>query len=79
MVQTWCMPTPPHNNDDVLHAANRWAALERVSAGETTSAIARDGVRSARTRQTRNSVHLISNAEGRVTPEIVQDLLDESS
>ena len=73
------MRTTLNVDDDVLLAAKQRAALEGVSVGEALSAIAREGLRSAKGRRTRNGVHLIPHAKRRVTPESVQDLLDESS
>jgi len=73
------MRTTLNVDDDVLLAAKQRAALEGTSVGEALSAIAREGLRSGRSRRTRNGVQLIPNAKRRVTPEIVQELLDESS
>jgi len=64
-------------DDDVLLAAKQRAALEGTSIGEALSAIAREGLRSARSRRTRNGVPLIPNAKRRVTPEDVEGLLEE--
>ncbi len=73
------MRTTLNVDDDVLLAARQRAALEGTSVGEALSAMAREGLRSAKSRRTRNGVQLIPNAKRRVTPEIVQELLDESS
>ena len=73
------MRTTLNVDDDVLLAAKQRAALEGTSVGEALSAMAREGLRSAKSRRTRNGVQLIPNAKRRVTPEIVQELLDVSS
>jgi hypothetical protein len=65
-------------DDDVLLAAKQRAAVEGVSIGEALSAMAREGLRTAKARRSRNGVPLIPNAKKTVTPEIVQELLDES-
>ena len=50
------MRTTLNVDDDVLLAAKQKAALEGVSVGEALSAIAREGLRSAKGRRTRNGV-----------------------
>ena len=72
------MRTTLNVDDDVLLAAKQRAALEGISVGEALSAMAREGLRSTKSSRVRNGVHLIPNAKRRVTPESVQELLDES-
>lgn len=72
------MRTTLNVDDDVLLAAKQRAAVDGTSVGEALSAIAREGLRSARSRRSRNGVPLIPNATRTVTPEVVHELLDES-
>lgn len=65
-------------DDDVLLAAKQRAALEGTSVGHALSAMAREGMRTARSRRSRNGVPLIPNATKTVSAECVQELLDES-
>lgn len=72
------MRTTLNVDDDVLLAAKQRAAVEGTSVGEALSTIAREGLRRAKSDHSRNGVPLIPNATKTVTPEMVQELLDES-
>lgn len=65
-------------DDDVLLAAKQRAAVEGTSVGGALPAMARDGMRTAKSRWSRNGVPLIPGAGKTVTPQCVQELLDES-
>jgi len=72
------MRTTLNVDDDVLLAARQRAAVEGTSLGEALSAMAREGMRRARSSRLRNGVPLIPNASKTVTAEMVDELLDES-
>lgn len=65
-------------DDDVLLAAKQRAAVEGTSVGEALPAMARDGMRTPKSCRSRNGVPLIPGAGKTVTPQCVQELLDES-
>lgn len=66
-------------DDDVLAAAKELAAMQRKSAGEVLSELARQALRPSGQETARNGVPLLPPRAdaGPVTPEVVDRLLDE--
>lgn len=66
-------------DDDVLAAARHISASENKSIGEVISTLARQGLmRASRTsRASRNGIPLLPQGNTPVTPELVNQLLDE--
>ena len=67
-------------DDDVLLAAKEIAASKRTSAGRVISDLARKGLRPAIALEARarNGFELLAGSEAAVTPQLIDDLLEES-
>jgi len=65
-------------DDDVLQAVKEIGAMQRKTAGEVLSALARKALEPKRTYPVRNGVPVLSHVPGRIlTVEMVERMLDE--